>query len=291
MNKTTSLRTSALLVFAVTAGLLAAACTPGGPPPSSWKVSPKSITVHDKEDHDPGDEPYVMQLGFRAKLGVRDSASTTFASQCYTKKLPAQNAAPAGTTLEVPAGAADINLGDIQRLDLGDIALGTAPLEIIGTLTFVAERDGILQSCALSDALKSALSKTVRDAMELLIARSDVPPTTDDLIKLVVDNITNFLQAAASLVGTVIEGLGDADDIIGVAAQIHLPTTGALTDLIKTGLSLGGLFSPGLDQGFIAVDGLPSSLQIKVGTINQSTAKFRFTGQGYDYTYVSQITH
>ena len=45
-----------------------------------------------------------------------------------------------------------------------------------------------------------------------------------------------------------------ADDIIGVAVQIHLPTTGALTDLIKTGLAVGGLFAPGLEQGFIPVE-------------------------------------
>ncbi|MGB6057408.1 MAG: hypothetical protein WBF71_04020 [Microthrixaceae bacterium] len=291
MNRILSTRKSALAVFAIMAGLLAAACSPGGPPPTNWKVSPSSITVHHQEDFDAGDEPYVMQLGFRAKLGVENSASTTFASQCYSGKLPAQDAAPSGTTITVPAGSADINLGDVQRLDLGDVALDTAPLEIIGTLTFVAERDGVFQSCALSDALRAALSGTVKDAMELLIARSDVPPTTEDLINLIVDNLGNFLQAAASLVGTVIEGLGDPDDIVGVAAQILLPTSGALTDLINTGLSIGGLFAPGLDQGFIPVDGLPSSLQIKVGTITPSNSYFRFTSPGVDYTYVSSITN
>ncbi|HTO00909.1 MAG TPA: hypothetical protein VL068_09570 [Microthrixaceae bacterium] len=290
MARTVPKRTTALLVFGVMAGLLAGACTPAGPPARDWKVSPSSITVNNKEDQDKGDEPYVMQLGFRAKLGVKGSASTTFSSQCYNKKLPAQDAAPSGTTIVVPAGAADITFNNVQRLDLGDLAIGTAPFEIMGTLTFVAERDGIFASCAVSDVLRSALAKTVKDAMELLIARSPVPPTSDALINLVVDNIGNFLQAAASLVGAVVEGLGDPDDIIGVAAQIHLPTNGALTDLIKTGLSIGGLFAPGLDQGFIPVDGLPSSLQIKVGTLNPSKAKFHFTGPGYDYNYVSVIT-
>lgn len=284
-------RSALAVVLVVTAGILAAACTPGGPPPSNWKVSPKLITVHHQEDFDAGDEPYVMQLGFRSKLGVPNSSSTSFSSQCYNGMLPAQDSAPSGTTVTVPAGAATINLGDIQRLDVGDLALGTAPLEIIGTLTFVAERDGVFQSCALSDALQAALSGTVRDAIELLIARSDVPPTTQAIIDLVVNNLGNFLQAAASLVGTFIEGLGDPDDIIGIAAQIHLPTSGALTDLINTGLAIGGLFAPGLDQGFIPVDGLPSSLQIKVGTITPSDSYFRFTSPAADYTYVSTITN
>ncbi len=291
MKKRTSIRRSAVAVLAVTAGLLATSCTPGGPPTNNWKVSAKSITVHQQEDWDAGDEPYVMQLGFRSKLGVPNSSSTSFSSQCYNGKLPAPDSAPSGSTITLPAGASTINLGDIQSLDLGDIALGTAPLEIIGTLTFVAERDGVFESCAMSDALNAALSGTVRDAIELLIARSAVPPTTEDIINLVVQNLGNFLQAAASLVATFIEGLGDPDDIIGIAAQIHLPTSGALTDLINTGLAIGGLFAPGLDQGFIPVDGLPSNLQIKVGSITPSDSYFRFTSPGSDYTYVSTITY
>lgn len=283
-------KVTVVITFAVMAALLGAACTPAGPAPAQWKVSPKSITVHNGEDNDGGDEPYVMQLGFRSKLGVPGSSSATFASQCYTHKLPAQNAGTDGTTLIVPAGAADILLPNVQNLDIGDLALGTAPFEIIGTLTFVAERDGVFDSCAISDALKLALVSTLTDALELLIANSDTPPTTEDLIQLIVDNLGNFLGALGSLIGSVIEGLGNPDDIIGVAVQIHLPTTGALTGLIKTGLSVGGLFAPGLEQGFIPVADLPSSLLIKVGPLENSNSTFRFTTPAADYSYVSSIT-
>ena len=283
-------KVSAIITFGLMAALLGAACTPAGPAPSQWKVSPKSITVHDGEDNDGGDEPYVMQLGFRSKLGVAGSSQATFSSQCYNQKVPAADAAPDGTTLAVPAGAADIVLPNVQNLDVGDLALGTAPFEIIGTLSFVAERDGLFAGCAISDALSSALVPTLRDALELLIASSPVPPTQDELIQLIVDNIGNFLAALASLIGTVIEGLGNPDDIIGVAVQIHLPTAGALTDLIKTGLAVGGLFAPGLEQGFIPVEDLPSSLLIKVGPLVNSNSTFRFTTPVADYSYVSTIT-
>lgn len=281
---------SVIVTFGLMAALLGAACTPAGPAPSQWKVSPKSITVHDGEDNDGGDEPYVMQLGFRSKLGVPGSSSATFASQCSTGKLPAANAGTDGTTLIVPAGAADVLLPDVQNLDVGDLALGTAPFEIIGTLTFVAERDGIFDSCAISDALRTALVSTLTDALELLIANSTTPPTTEALIQLIVDNLGNFLGALGSLIGAVIEGLGNPDDIIGVAVQVHLPTSGALTDLIKTGLSLGGLFAPGLEQGFIPVANLPSSLLIKVGPLENSNSTFRFTTPAADYSYLSTIT-
>ena len=84
--------------------------------------------------------------------------------------------------------------------------------------------------------------------------------------------------------------MGNPDDVIGVAAQIHLPTRGGLTDLVNGALDLAGLFSPGLEDGFIPIDGLPSSLQIRVGTLSPSTTQFRFTSPGVDYSYRSSVT-
>jgi hypothetical protein len=138
---------------------------------------------------------------------------------------------------------------------------------------------------------RNALLGVVRDALELLIANSPVPPTTEQLVNLIVQNIGNFLSAAGSLIGTVLEGLGNPDDIIGVAAQIHLPTRGALTDLINGALDLAGLFAPGLENGFIPIEDLPSSFVIRVGTLSPSRATFHFITPGVaDYTYVSEIS-
>lgn len=286
----TSVGIGAVLVISV----IAAACTPGGPPPTTYKVSPYSVTVNHQEDRDGGDEPYAIQLGFRSKLGVKNSTQVTFASQCHKGKLPKQDAAPSGTTLMFPARAADITFDNVQRLNLGDLALETAPFEILGTLTFVAERDGIFEGCAVSDLLKSALRGTLKDALELLIARSSTPPTTEDLINLIVDHIGDFVSAAVSLVGAVIEGLGDPDDIIGISAQIYLPTDGALTDLIKTGLSIAGLFAPGLDQGNIPmaelIDGFPENIAVKVSSLGTSKSTFNFKMGRADYTFVNSVT-
>ena len=273
----------------MTVAVIAVGCVPQAPPEVEWKVSPKSVTVHDDEDNDGGDEPYVIQLGFRSKLGVSGSSEVTFASQCYSRRLPANNAAPSGTTLNFPAGSADIRFPDTQNLDLVDLAAGTAPFEVIGTLTFVMERDGIFEGCAMSDALRSALVGTLRDALNLLIADSPTPPDTDALISLVVDNLGNFISAAGSLIGAVIEGLGNPDDVIGIAAQIHLPTRGGLTDLVNTAFAIGGIFAPGLEQGFIPIEDLPSGLLIRVGTLRNSTADFRFTTPVADYEYRSEI--
>lgn len=281
-------RLLAVPVLVVAAALVGSACAPP-PAPTDWTVRPVSVTVNDGEDNDGGDEPYVIQVGFRSKLGVDNSTITSISSQCYRNRLPANNAAPNGTTVTVPSGSADVTFSGVENLDIPDLATNAAPFEVIGTLTFVMERDGIFGGCAVSDALRSALLGVIRDALELLIAESPVPPTTEQLIDLVVSNLGDFIAAAGSLIGAVLEGLGNPDDIIGVAAQIHLPTKGALTDLVNGALDLAGLFSPGLENGFIPIEGLPSTLQIRVGTLSPSTTSFRFDSSVADYTYVSSV--
>lgn len=292
MRRTTR-QVSVGLSAVIAISLIAVACTPGGPPLTGYKVRPYSVTVNHKEDNDKGDEPYVIQLGFRSKLGVKNSTQVTFSSQCTHNKLPKSDAAPNGTTLLIPERAADIDLPDVQPLDLGDLALSTAPFEIIGTLTFVMERDGVTAGCAVSDMLKSALKGTLKDALELLIARSNKPPTTDDLVNLIVKHIGDFVSAAVSLVGAFLEGLGDPDDVIGIATQIYLPTKGALTDMIRTGLSVAGLFAPGLDQGNIpmdkVIDGFPDNIAVKVSPLGTSKSKFNFKMGKADYTFVNSV--
>jgi hypothetical protein len=279
----------AVPVLLLSVALVGAACS-APPAPKDWKIKPISVTVDDGEDNDGGDEPYIIQVGFRSKVGVPDSSSASISSQCYRGKLPANNAAPDGTTVQIPAGSADVAFPGVVNLDIADLAMDAAPFEVIGTLTFVMERDGIFGGCAVSDALRSALLGVLSDALDVLIANSPVPPTTEELIDLVVANLGDFVAAAGSLIGAVLEGLGNPDDVIGVAAQIHLPTKGALTDLVNGALDLAGLFSPGLENGFIPIDGLPSTLQIRVGTLSNSSAQFRFDVPGVaDYRFRSDI--
>ena len=279
---------AALLVACL--GFIAAACAPTTPPLRDWTVRASSITVHDDEDNDGGDEPYVIQIGFRSKLGVSGSTSTSIKSQCRAGKLPAPNSVPNGTTYAIPAGSADIAFPGVQNLDVLDLTTGETPFEVLGTFSFVMERDGLFEGCAITDALDSALRPVLKDALALLIADSPKPPTQEEIIDLLVENLGNFVNAAGSLIGAVIEGLGNPDDIIGVAAQIHLPTIGALTDLVHTAFAIGGLFSPGLENGFIPIPGLPSQIQIRVGTLSPSSVDFRFTSDVADYSYTSTVS-
>ena len=175
----------AVPVLVAVIAVLGSACAPP-PAPTDWKIRPVSVTVHDKEDADPGDEPYIIQVGFRSKVGVPGSSSTSISSQCYANKLPATDVGRNGTTVPIPAGSADVAFPGVQNLDLADIATGDIPFEVLGTLSFVMERDGLFAGCAVSDALRSALLGVVEDALDLLIADSAVPPTTEELIDLIV---------------------------------------------------------------------------------------------------------
>ena len=282
-------RMTALSALVVTMSLVAAACTIGGPAPTNWKVKPASIEVVRQEDQDAGDEPYVIQVGFRSKLGVANSSSASIASQCSSGALPATDSAPSGTTSAIPAGSADISFPAAQNLNIGDVLLNTAPLEIFGTLTFAMERDGVFSGCAVTDALAASLLPVLTQALNLLIAGSAVPPTQQQLIDLIVGNLGNFLSTVGGLLAAIIEGLGNPDDIMGVGVQILLPTAGAFTDLLNAGFALGGLFQPGLETGFIPIAGLPSSVKVRVGSLLPSSAVFDFSSDAGQYKLTNTV--
>ncbi len=286
------MKKKAILVGALFAALtlIAAACTPpSGPAPRTWRVKATSVLVNDKEDPDPGDEPYTIQLGFRSKLGVPNTSWVGVQSDCPWSLAP-ENAAPSGTLYNMDSGHSDIVFPEAQNLDIGDVLFGLAPLEIFGTMTFLVERDvlPIFNSCEVTALVQSALPGILRDSLNVLIAGSAVPPTEQQLVDLLVDNIDSFLEAALHAIGIQLEGLGNPDDILGVAIQIHLPTTGTFKSLLDIGFQLAGL-----DNGELPIAELPDSVKVRVGHLLPSSASFHFQGgiqTSYDYILNTAVT-
>ena len=92
---------------------------------------------------------------------------------------------------------------------------------------------------------------------------------------MIVSHIGDFLRAGLHILVAQLEGFGDADDIVGIVVQIHLPTAGAFTSLLNLGLKLAGLASDAIDgQGNITVDGLASKVKVKIGNLLPSTSVF-----------------
>jgi hypothetical protein len=268
--------------------MIVASCTLPAPAKRVWKVKADSIEVVDQEDWDPGDEPYAIQLGFRSKLGVANSSQSWVNSQCTNGTgMPATDVAGPGETYSFPPGAADIVFPEVQNLDVGDILLQSAPFEIFGTFTFVMERDTLLGTCAWTETIVNSMPGILRDSLNLLIAAQPVPPTQEQLVQLIIDQIDNFLSLVVGALLIQLEGvLGGQDDLLGLVAQIHLPMAGTLANLLNFGLNLAGL-----DNGVVDIPELGTNLKIRIGNLLPSSTVFEFSGTpAYEVRYRSRIT-
>lgn len=267
--------------------LVAASCTLPSPPDRIWKIKAESLQVIDQEDWDAGDEPYVIQLGFRSKLGLPFSSQAWVNSQCNNfTGLPPANAAPPGSTWYYPTGAADIVFPEVKNLDVGDVLLQTARFEIFGTFTFVMERDTAFSSCAWADTITNVMPGILIDSLNLLIAQQPVPPTEQQLVDFIVAQIDNFLAAAIGALAIQLEGLvGGEDDLLGIVAQIHLPMIGTLASLVDFGLQVAGL-----NNGIVDVPELGTNVKLRIGNLLPSSTVFNLTGTpSYEVNYRSRI--
>lgn len=273
--------------------MLVTACTPEGPPPSTWRVKANSVQVVRQNNYSAaGDRPYMIQISFRSKLGVANSSKVDVSSQCYNGKLPAPDAAPDGQTHTFPENAADIVFPNTQNLDVGDLMLNTAPLEIFGVMTFAMNRNvhEWFTSCAMSDALGSLLAPAMRDALDMLIANSSSPPTQEALINLIIANLGNFMGGLGSFLFASIEGLGNPDAIVGIGVNILVPTSGAFTGLLSTGLTIADWLLPEIDSGFVNLPALPPTLKVRIGPMAPSWWTYDFDGDAGHYRVNMSVT-
>ena len=100
---------------------------------------------------------------------------------------------------------------------------------------------------------------------------------------------TPLRDDAGTLIGAVLEGLGNPDAVVGVGVQLLLPTAGAFTGLLDTAFSVASIFVKDLAGGFIPLPGLPSSIKIRVGPLAPSSTTFDFDGTAGHYVYTSTI--
>ena len=287
MNWRTGQRTVVVSAILIAVSLVVASCTLPAPAQRTWKIKADSLEVIDQEDWDPGDEPYVIQLGFRSKLGVPNSAQSWVNSQCNNfSGMPVTDTATPGSTHYFPPGAADITFPQVQNLDIGDILLETANLEIFGTFTFVMERDTLLGTCAWTETINNVMPGLLVDSLNLLIGQQPIPPTEQQLVDLIVNQIDNFLAAAIGALAIQLEGvLGGADDLLGLVAQIHLPMAGTLASLVDLGLNLAGL-----SNGVLDVPELGENVKVRVGNLLPSLTTFTLAGTpSYEVKYSSRI--
>ncbi len=272
MTRHTRRRSATFVVAFISVAMVAAACTPPPPPTvKTWEFKSTQVTVNEANDCIPipfvgcpfgtdTDEAYVLNLAFRVKIGEANSASAwvagsrgndTSVDEGQTKALSgaAQNAA---------------TFSNVSTLDVANLADNN--LEIVGTYTWVMEKDSVgvgLAASETAEVLENALNDTLAQA-----AGTTDPGSILDLI------FSNLDSALGILVNNIpLFGLGD--DALGGAFYIGIGAKGGLATTLDN--ALANFTIPDLS---IPILDLPPDIQ-EVGVFTMQNTK-TFTGQNFD---------
>jgi len=274
-------------------GLTAAACapsaSPGGPPaPINWSFKANSMTVNDSQDEvrifgacvaipNCDDEPYLLQIGFRVRIGQAGSADA------WVVKGDTLPSTSEGASRSLTGGqTAQVNFTGIQPLDVLDALNSNNKMDIVGTYTWAAEEDTInsltVGANAIADIFKTALNST--------LAAGTLPNgDTNALITLVVNALFNNIGNPFSLIASNIPCFGLCDDVLGGSVHIGIGATGTLASLIDTaiaGTTIPSIIIPLVDvppdiQGgsIYTMGGIKTASQTYTGADGQHTWNFQ----------------
>lgn len=223
--------------------LVAAACTPppSGPGSANWKFEGTQVTVNDSQDEtcvlgicsNSSDEPYLIQIGWRVKIGVPNSAST-FVVNARDFELSGMDA---GDTANLSGGAtATATFNNVPVLGLTGALNPDNNLEIVGTYTWAVESDTIGIGTGANGT-----ADVFTDALNATLAQASVPSDPNVLVDLIVDNLGNAFDILVSNIPTF--GLGD--DTLGGAVYVGIGAVGTLGSLI--GQATAGVSFPAIN--------------------------------------------
>lgn len=266
--------TRKLLLGAVaTIALVAAACVPPpAPANSTWEFKATNVTVNDVQDEvcvlvcvNRSDEPYVINIGTRVKIGEPGSASGFVVSS--RNNNPEGLGAGESSALTGAAGAPTVFPG-ISRLDIADLLNQDNKLEVFVIYTWVMEEDTVAVNTAAND-----VKDILVDALNSTLAEGSLPSDPADLLDIIFDNLGN----AFTLLLSNIPLLGLGDDVGGGAINVGIAAKGGLADIIDD--SIGTTPIPSFQ---IPIAELPPDIDY----VNIFTTKGTktFTGQSFDYT-------
>lgn len=265
---------------------MVSACTPpdssGGLPKETWSFKGTQVTVNKSQDCTIGfinckDEPYLLNIAFRVKIGKKNSAETwvvnnrTFAPQDVSE----------GTTIQVSdAAGGRVDFTGVKPVDLLDLANPSNKLEIVGTYTWASEEDStglgwVADDIAgiLKDGLNSTLATASLDNLDAQV-----------ILDLIFSNLGAVFSIGLQNFMDIDLGLGDlSDDVLGGGMYVGIAARGTL------GSSMNSLLSsvqiPGIDIPLVNIP--PSIDHIGLYTFSSSkTWTHQFSGQGGKHTWV-----
>jgi len=276
MLKSRAKRRPALIVGAMAAlALIAAACVPPtAPATDTWEFKATQVTVNDAQDEirlfgacvaipNCNDEPYVMNIATRVKIGVPNSASGFVVSS--RSNNPENVPAGESRTLTGAAGA-PVAFPGLQRLDVADLLNANNKLEVVVIYTWVMEEDTVAVNTAAND-----VKDFLVDGLNATLATGSIPSDLNFLLDLILDNLGD----AVTLLLSNIPLLGLGDDVGGGAMNVGIAAKGSLAGIIDA--SIGTATIPAFP--IPALD-LPPDIQ-HVNIFSMGGTK-TFTGQAFN---------
>ncbi len=228
MHRTRTWRAAAIGLLAVVT-IAAGACAPqtpgGGIATKDWQFRGTQVTVNDSQDSIgicwPAvlcqDEPYLLNIGFRVKIGQAGSAQV----QVTNDRTNAPENVGEGQTVQVAPGPGGQNIfNGVQALDVLDLANSANKLEVFGTYVWASEEDQVgngLAADSVADALEDALNSTLATANLSSLDASFI-------LDLILGNIGN----AFGILVQNIPLLGLGDDLLGGGMYIGIGAQGTL---------------------------------------------------------------
>jgi len=292
MQKTRSWLAGGIAMLAVMG--VAASCAPtapgggGGIATKDWAFKGTSVTVNSSQDEvrDPifgtcisfagcKDEPYLLNIGFRVKIGQPGSAQTFVVNP----RTDAPEDVGPGQTVNVVGTAAEskTTFNGIQGLDVFDLANANNKLEVVGTYVWSSEEDQVGNGAAAN-----AVANLLKDALNATLATADL--TSLDA-QFIIDLILGNLGGAFGIIGNNIPLLGLGDDVLGGGMYIGIGAVGTLGSALDA--AIGSTPFPNINIPIVDVppDISGGGIYTLTGAKNYTQT---FTGGGGQHTWNMQ---
>ena len=271
MTRTRSLTAGIVAVVAVMA--LAASCAPAAAPAGeSWTFKANSVKINDSQDElrDPffgaciaipncDDEPEPLQIGFRVKVGVPNSAQTFVVNN----RGDAPSVGEGSTRVLTGNQQNAATFANVKPLSLIDLFNSANKLEVVGSYTW-ASADGV--------------AGVLKDALNATIAKGSLPADASFILDLILDNIVGALGLLAQNVPL----FGFGDDVLGGSLFLGIGAKGDLANIINSAIGS----TPPLTFNIPLLDLPPDIVGSQITTFGGAkTFTQQYSGSGGTHTY------
>jgi cytochrome c-type biogenesis protein CcmE len=235
MHRTRTRLAAAVGILAVM-GVAAACVPPPAPVSESWTFRATQVTVNDSQDEvrvfgacanfNCEDEPYTLNIGFRAKIGQAGSAQAFVVNN----RTDAPENIDEGQTVALNGNAQNaVTFNNIKPLDVIDLVNTNNKLEIVGVYTWASEEDFTGNGVAAD-----TVANLFEDALNATVAAGSLPSDPSFILDLVLDNLLGALGLIGNqLLNISIPLLGDVgDDVLGGGLYIGIGAKGSLASII-----------------------------------------------------------